>query len=80
VQFLLQAEDPRVVIYGHSHKGELVEHGGRLFVNPGGAGKKRFKLLRSAAVLEISAKEIRVRLCSLESDTLDQVAEARLAR
>src|SRR5437764_2951938 len=38
-QFLLQAEQPHVVVSGHSHKGEVLEHAGRLFVNPGGAGK-----------------------------------------
>jgi putative phosphoesterase len=80
VQFLLQAESPRVVISGHSHKGELIEHDGRLFVNPGGAGKKRFKLLRSAAVLEVTAKTVTARLHSLESDGLEQVAEAHLER
>lgn len=80
VQFLLQAEDPRVVVSGHSHQGELVEVDGRLFVNPGGAGKKRFKLLRSAAVLEVLAKSVRVRLHSLEGEGLDQVAEACVAR
>lgn len=80
VQFLLQAESPRVVVSGHSHKGELVEVDGRLFVNPGGAGKKRFKLLRSAAVLEIDSARIRARLHSLESEGLEQVAEAGVAR
>lgn len=80
VQFLLQAEDPRVVVSGHSHKGELVAHGGRLFVNPGGAGKKRFKLLRSAAVLEIDAGRVTARLHSLESEGLEQVAELSVAR
>ncbi len=79
VQFLLQAESPRVVVSGHSHKGVLVEHGGRLFVNPGGAGKKRFKLLRSAALLEVSATLIRARLHSLEGDELLQVAQAELS-
>jgi uncharacterized protein len=80
VQFLLQAESPRVVISGHSHKGELVEHEGRLYVNPGGAGKKRFKLLRSAAVLEVDAKGVKARLHSLESEALEVVAEASVAR
>jgi putative phosphoesterase len=80
VQFLMQAENPRVVVSGHSHKGELTVVGGRLFVNPGGAGKKRFKLLRSAAVLEVSEGEVRARLHSLESEGLEQVAEARVER
>ena len=80
VQFLLQAEAPKVVVSGHSHQGELTVHEGRLYVNPGGAGKKRFKLLRSAALLEVDAHEVRATLCSLESESLEQVAQARVAR
>lgn len=34
----------QVVIAGHSHKPAIVERGGVLFVNPGSAGPKRFKL------------------------------------
>jgi len=78
VQFLLQAENPRVVVSGHSHQGVVAVHEGRLFVNPGGAGKKRFKLLRSAALLEVSAKKVRARLYSLEAEDLPQVSEAEL--
>lgn len=34
----------RAVIAGHSHKPGIVERGGVLFVNPGSAGPRRFKL------------------------------------
>jgi putative phosphoesterase len=78
VQFLLQAENPRVVVSGHSHKGVLQVHDGRLFINPGGAGKKRFKLIRSAALLEISPGALQAKLCSLESDGLEELSTARL--
>ena len=50
--------DPRtagfqVVISGHTHR-PLVEHKGNvLFVNPGSAGPRRFKLPISLAILEI---------------------------
>jgi uncharacterized protein len=80
VQFLLQAEDPRVVVYGHSHKGEALVHEGRLYLNPGGAGKKRFKLLRSAALLEVSERALTARLYSLETPKPELVAEATLER
>jgi putative phosphoesterase len=78
VQFLLEAEKPRIVVSGHSHKGALEVHEGRLYVNPGGAGKKRFKLIRSAAVLEVGAKQVKATLRSLESDALDVLQEASL--
>lgn len=34
----------RVVVAGHSHKPAVVERNGVLFVNPGSAGPRRFKL------------------------------------
>lgn len=34
----------RVVVAGHSHKPAVVERDGMLFVNPGSAGPRRFKL------------------------------------
>jgi putative phosphoesterase len=78
VQFLIEAEKPRIVVSGHSHKGMLEVHAQRLYINPGGAGKKRFKLIRSAALLELSAQKATARLCSLEAETLDVLQEAAL--
>lgn len=51
--------DPRaarhdVVVSGHSHKPVSEERGGVLFLNPGAAGPKRFKLPISVAYLTIS--------------------------
>jgi putative phosphoesterase len=77
-QFLLEAEKPRVVVFGHSHLGALEAHEGRLYVNPGGAGRKRFKLLRSAALLEFSAGKVKATLRSLESETLEVLQESTL--
>ncbi|MFN7131446.1 MAG: metallophosphoesterase family protein, partial [Myxococcales bacterium] len=51
VRTLLAQERPDVVLSGHSHRGVLLERDGVLFVNPGSAGRKRFKLLRSAGLL-----------------------------
>jgi putative phosphoesterase len=50
--------DPRgagidVVVTGHSHKPAISERGGVLFVNPGSAGPRRFKLPVSAGMLVI---------------------------
>ena len=45
--------DADVVIYGHTHR-QLVTHlDGRLFVNPGGAGPKRFNISPSVGRLTI---------------------------
>lgn len=38
------AGGPRVVISGHSHQPSVTERDGVLFVNPGSAGRRRFKL------------------------------------
>jgi uncharacterized protein len=44
----------RVVISGHSHKPSVAERGGVLFVNPGSAGPRRFKLPISVGELVIA--------------------------
>ncbi|MFL9987704.1 metallophosphoesterase family protein [Paraburkholderia sediminicola] len=51
-------DDPRsegigVVVTGHSHKPAISERDGVLFVNPGSAGPRRFKLPISAGMLII---------------------------
>jgi putative phosphoesterase len=43
----------RAVISGHSHKPSIVTRDGILFVNPGSAGPRRFKLPVTVARLEI---------------------------
>jgi uncharacterized protein len=49
--------DAQVVICGHSHKPEIRrEPEGRLIINPGSAGPRRFKLPVTAAELVISAQ------------------------
>lgn len=76
-------EDPqnaraRVVVIGHSHKPAADIRGARLWVNPGGAGPKRFALTRAAAVLEIRRVELVVKIYSLEDDALPVIHEARI--
>jgi putative phosphoesterase len=46
--------DADVVVYGHTHRQLVTELDGRLFVNPGAAGPKRFNLKPSVARLTIS--------------------------
>lgn len=43
-----------VIVYGHTHKALEVRVGGRLVVNPGAAGPRRFDLVPSVARLTIS--------------------------
>ncbi|MDR5811376.1 metallophosphoesterase family protein [Caballeronia sp. LZ019] len=44
-----------VVVTGHSHKPVVARRGGVLFVNPGSAGPRRFRLPVTVALLEIDA-------------------------
>jgi len=44
-------ENPDVVVFGHTHKPFCENIGNTLFLNPGYAGKQRFKLKRTVAVL-----------------------------
>jgi putative phosphoesterase len=55
----LAREHPDVVVFGHTHKpfGERLE--GTLFFNPGYAGKSRFGMPRSLAILHCENAEIR---------------------
>jgi putative phosphoesterase len=46
--------DADVVIYGHTHRPLVARQDGRLFVNPGAAGPKRFNLSPSVGVLTIA--------------------------
>ncbi|HEY7678514.1 MAG TPA: metallophosphoesterase family protein [Candidatus Methylomirabilis sp.] len=43
----------RVLVFGHTHRAYNAEHDGVLFLNPGGAGPRRFGLPRSVALLRV---------------------------
>jgi putative phosphoesterase len=55
----------RAVISGHTHRRELWERGGVIYVNPGSAGAQRSKAPASAALMKIKGKEIKVRFIEL---------------
>ena len=59
----LQAAQCKVVIAGHSHRPSITEREGILFINPGSAGPRRFKLPISIAILEISDGIPQARIC-----------------
>jgi hypothetical protein len=67
-ELLLRSFDARtgVVIFGHSHQPCFAVLDGRLFLNPGSAGKRRFSLPRCCGILEISAKRVGATILSLE--------------
>jgi putative phosphoesterase len=54
----LERDAPEVVVFGHTHKPFAERIGSTLFINPGYAGKKRFALRRSVAILHCSASAI----------------------
>lgn len=55
----------RLVITGHSHKPLIQWRGERLFLNPGSAGRRRFKLPITLAILDIEAARLEPRLVTL---------------
>jgi uncharacterized protein len=61
----LARERPDVVVFGHTHKPFCETIGGTLFFNPGYAGKSRFGLERSVAILHCGGKDIRAEYLKL---------------
>jgi putative phosphoesterase len=57
----------RVVISGHSHKPKIEERGGVLYVNPGSAGPRRFKLPIAVAELIVDGDSVSARIVELAS-------------
>jgi putative phosphoesterase len=53
VKRLLEHYPEQVLVFGHTHKSEVVRADGRLVVNPGAAGPRRFHLLPSVGRLRI---------------------------
>jgi hypothetical protein len=54
-----------VVISGHSHKPEIVEREGVLFVNPGSAGPRRFRLPIAVAKLYVGTTSVHADIIEL---------------
>jgi uncharacterized protein len=63
---LLERYPADVIVYGHTHKQLVVRADGRLVVNPGAAGARRFKLEPSVARLTIVAGRAEVELIPLD--------------
>jgi putative phosphoesterase len=56
----------QVVVSGHSHKPVIEKREGVLYVNPGSAGPRRFKLPVAVAELVISGEAVTARIVELE--------------
>lgn len=57
----------RVVVSGHSHRPLVEERDGVLYVNPGSAGPRRFRLPIAAAELLIEGTRVAARWVTLEA-------------
>jgi putative phosphoesterase len=55
----------QVVVYGHSHRPLVERRDGRLYVNPGAAGRAGFHRLQTVALLTIEQGEIDARIVEL---------------
>ena len=66
LQERIARDQPDVVVFGHTHKPfhQIIE--GRLFFNPGYAGKSRFGMQRTLAILHCDANGIRPEFLKLD--------------
>jgi len=72
---LIARHRPQVVVHGHSHRPGAAVVDGRLLVNPGAAGPRRFSLPRTAAVLEVRGRHARVTWHDLAGEALAPYGE-----
>jgi uncharacterized protein len=56
----------QVVISGHSHKPSVVKRDGVLYLNPGSAGPRRFKLPVAVGKLHVNSLNVKAELIELE--------------
>jgi putative phosphoesterase len=54
------------VVFGHSHRPSIATRDGVLYVNPGSAGPRRFRLPVTVARLDVSGKSIRPEIVELD--------------
>ncbi len=70
VRAALSEHGAQILVYGHSHQPRAALEGDVLLVNPGSAGPRRFRLPRSAGLLEVRGRSAEVRLFDLASARL----------
>jgi len=54
------------VVFGHSHRPSIATRDGVLYLNPGSAGPRRFKLPVSLARVTVSGQEMRPAIVELK--------------
>ena len=59
----------QVVVSGHSHKPSVQRRNGILYVNPGSAGPRRFKLPISVGELTVTGSLVSARIVELKPGT-----------
>ena len=62
---LAARHDAEMVVYGHTHRALVTRLDGRLFVNPGAAGPKRFNLTPSVARMKFSGGNVEVEIIEI---------------
>lgn len=62
---LLARYPHEVLVYGHTHRQLVTRAEGRLVVNPGAAGPRRFHLVPSVAILTIDERRAEVEIVEL---------------
>ncbi|MCD5983993.1 metallophosphoesterase family protein [Pseudomonas sp. CDFA 610] len=62
---VLLDEHTRLVVTGHSHKPLIEWRGEQLYINPGSAGRRRFKLPVTLVLLDVQASSLEPRLVQL---------------
>ncbi len=65
---LIARHRPELVIHGHSHRPGAAVVEGRLHVNPGSAGPRRFSLPRTVALLTVRERRAVVTFLDLDGD------------
>jgi putative phosphoesterase len=63
---LQQYPNADVIIYGHTHRQLIFQLAGRMAVNPGAAGARRFDLAPSVALMTIDGNRVAVELLEIE--------------
>jgi len=65
---LLGGEPFDLVVHGHSHKPGFSEQGALLYLNPGSAGPRRFRLPRTACLATVRGRHLSARFWDLGSE------------
>jgi putative phosphoesterase len=63
---LLSSYPQDVIVYGHTHRQMITHADGRLVVNPGAAGPRRFNLTASVARLTVTGNKAEVEIVPID--------------